>query len=459
MESMTRKRARKTTFARDAGRFVWPVLAACLVLACSGKISHPPSDGPDGMDGSMEDGGADGGDIPPAESTGRCSSDEDCPPGTTCQQDTGLCIDRSCLTDGCPAGQYCDPAALECRSEAPGDHPLYVGQTIVGHNVQQRLGTRDSAGIQGLGNYKFLAVTRDGRYIYAVENEIVRVDQATMRVETIAGLGWPGYRDGPGDVAQLETNTYQAGGIGLTPDGRYLYFTANNRVRRLDLRQMILETVWPSDGSTDNGLRGLAVGRSGNVYFNGWSGFYVLHPDGGVEQRNIDASQAWSGNGGNPPGFIGVDEERGWVYGLERNLKSGAFYRWPVQGGQAEWLNHLSTGSRDPEQYLSDGPVERMEMANPSGLFVDKDGYVYMGAGDGRTFRRYNPDAMTVESLCWAEGYDRSANTFEWCIGDGERNKIFGTWPSFIVFDDAGNGYFGWSVWPRLVRLRRVQAP
>ncbi len=441
---------------------VFTSLAFCftlLVAACSGTVSSGPRDG--GSDSGMDGGtGADGdipdGDIPGTGDSGRCLTDEDCPDGMSCQVSTGQCVERTCLTDGCPGGQYCDPSTLECTSVTTGDNPLYIGETILGHNVQQRLGTRDSVGIQALGYYRFIAVTHGGRYIYAVQNEIVRIDQNTMRVETIAGLGWPGFKDGPAECAQLAVNTYQAGGIGLSPDERYLYFTANNRVRRLDLQGEYMETLWPEGDDSNSGLRGLTVGASGNVYFNTWQTFYVLHPEGTLEAREIDASQAWSGNKGSPPGFIGVDEERGLAYGLERNLKSGALYRWPIEGGKAEWLNYLATGGRDPEQYLSDGPVEKMDMANPSGLFVDSAGYVYIGAGDGRTYRRYDPETQIVESLCWAEGYDKDQNTFEWCIGDGERNKIFGTWPSFIVFDTGGNGYFGWSVWPRLVRLRRI---
>jgi hypothetical protein len=182
--------------------------------------------------------------------------------------------------------------------------------------------------------------------------------------------------------------------------------------------------------------------------------YAVIRPDGHAEVRPLTA--AWGDAGGSPPGYIAVDEQRGWVYGLERNRQSGALYRWPVEGGVAEWLNHAATAGRDPIQYLSDGPVANLDMANPAGLSIDASGYVVIGAGDGRTFRRYDPDSQIVESLCTVEGTEVNDGSFEWCIGDNVRNKIFGTWPSILTFDDAGNGTFGYSVWPRLVRLRRV---
>jgi hypothetical protein len=256
-------------------------------------------------------------------------------------------------------------------------------------------------------------------------------------------------------VVQFETNTYQAGGIALSPDERTLYFTATHAVRRVDLETGAASTVAPPE-LAGFAVRGLAVGASGVLYLTGWGAtFFAIHPDGTVETRPLDATQAWGGNGGGPPGYIGVDEARGWIYGMERNLKSGALYRWPVAGGAVEWLNHAATGTRDPIQYLSDGPVANLDMANPGALTVDAQGYVYLGAGDGCTFRRYQPDTQIVESLCAVVGSAPEDHLVEWCIGDGVRNQLFGTWPSFLTFDAAGNGYFGYTVWPRLIRLRR----
>jgi hypothetical protein len=276
-----------------------------------------------------------------------------------------------------------------------------------------------------------------------------------MRVETISGLGWPGEVDGPAEVAQFDYDVYQAGGIALSPDEQYLYVTGTHAVRKVDLGTGAASTIAPPElaGVT---VRGLAVGASGALYLSGWTGvFHVIQPDGTLETRPLDLSQAWGGSNGGPPGYLAVDETRGWAYGLERNRQSGALYRWPLAGGAVEWLNHAATGARDPIQYLSDGPVANLEMANPAGLTSDSRGYVYIGAGDGRTFRRYDPDAGIVESLCEVAGPDPAVHRLEWCIGDGVRNRPFGTWPHFLTFDAAGNGYFGYSVWPRLVRLRR----
>jgi hypothetical protein len=267
-------------------------------------------------------------------------------------------------------------------------------------------------------------------------------------------LGWRGEVDGPFAVAQFDTDFYQAGGLVISPDEKTLYLTDRMAVRKIDLTNGVVSTVAPPE-LEGFGHRGIAMGASGNVYISGWQdSFVVLAPDGTAERRPLDRS-AWTDVNSGPPGYIAVDEDRGWVYGLERNRMSGALYRWPIEGGAAEWLNSSATGGRTPEQYLSDGPVENLEMANPGGISTDSLGYVYIGAGDGLTFRRYSPDSGTVESLCVAEGAELEEGRFEWCIGDNARNRIFGTWPLVLAFDAAGNGYFGYTVWPRLVRLRR----
>jgi hypothetical protein len=337
----------------------------------------------------------------------------------------------------------------------PGEHPRYRGETIAGHGVQSRLSTRDARGLSALGDFHLIIATASGRYVYVVGEEILRLDQVTMRVETLSGLGWPGSVDGPADVAQFEVNFYQAGGIGLSPDESSLYFKSPDRIRRVDLVTGEAFTVAPP--ALDRvALRGLALGASGNIYVNDWGdGFYVISPSGTVERRPLVLNGAWGVGNVSAPGFLAVDEQRGWAYGLDRNRQSGALYRWPLSGGPVEWLNRLATGARDPVQYLSDGPVSQLDMANPGGLTIDKDGFLYIGAGDGRTFRRYNPDTQLVESLCAVAGTSATESRFEWCIGDGVRNRLFQTWPALLTLDGAGNAYFGYTVSPRLIRLTR----
>lgn len=419
-----------------------------VALGCPGTIGSGTGGGGGGGGGGPGGGGAGGG--PGAD--GGCASDSDCAAGLSCRLTTGQCQALGCLAAPCPPGQRCDVATSACVALEPGPQRLYQAQTLAGHALASHFNARDAVGRGAFGDFELLVASRNGRYVYAVDQAVVvRVEVASGRVETLSGLGWPGDVDGPPGVAQFETNFYQNGGVALTPDQRFFVFTSPWSIRRVDVETGEASTVPRPFG---RGLRALAVGRdTGNVYVTDFapSAMDVLFPDGGVESRPLHHP-----DGGGPIGYLAVDERRGLAYGLDRNRQSGALYRWGLDGGAIEWLNPLATGTRDPIQYLSDGPVANLEMANPAGLSIDAEGFVYIGAGDGRTFRRYDPDRGVVESLCRAPS-DAGDELFEWCFGDGVRNRPLWTWPSVLAFDDSGNGFFGYTVWPRLVMLRRLR--
>lgn len=414
-----------------------PLSLLLLLTACPGTVTTgtPPPDA---------------GSQPPADSGAGCTDDSTCGAGLSCHLPTGTCRPLGCLADGCPSGERCDLASRTCVVAERGPHRLYRAETIAGHAVTSSYAPRDAVGRGAFGEFALLVASRNGRYLYVVDAAVVmRVEVATGWVETLSGNGWPGEVDGPAGVAQFETNFYQNGGLGLTPDQRHFIFTSPFAIRRVDVETGEATTIPnPAPGKP----RALAVGReTGNLYVIDWapSRMDVIFPDGGVETRPLQSA-------GGTVGFMVVDESRGLAYGLERNRQSGALYRWSLDGGALEWLNPLATAGRDPIQYLSDGPVANLDMANPGGFSIDAEGFVYIGAGDGRTFRRYDPDREIVESLCRVPS-DAGDDLFEWCIGDDVRNKPFGTWPQNLAFDDSGNGYFGYTVWPRLVGLRRLE--
>ncbi len=339
-------------------------------------------------------------------------------------------------------------------------NPQFEIKAIAGHGTSGDLIPFDAFGTASLlpPSTSNLLASRDGKRLYIFHrSQILRFELESGRLDTLSGLGWPGYRDGPASIAQFDINFYQAGGHGLSPDGRHIYLTSNGTIRRIDTTTGDVSTIYSDAFPKRNKIRSLAVGRSGKLYLLFYNRYFVMNPDNDeVKEYILDRKkQGWGEKQGQPPGYIAVDEARGVVYGIERNRKNGAFYRWPILGGDVEWLNHETTGNRH-RQYTSDGPVSRMAMANPLGCVVDNEGFVYIGAGDGRTFRRYDPDTETVDSLCRVNRAPNNRNLLAWCKGDGKRNKIFGTWPSFLAFDNMGNRYVGYSVWPRLLQLEKI---
>lgn len=407
---------------RHKTQLLGQALALTLFAGCPGSL----------LSTGAPDGGAAGGDA-------------DC---TTAQCDAGL----TCLATGCGLGERCDSVTHACVAVEAGPRRLYRAETLAGHAFDSPFATRDAVGRGAFGEFHLLVAAPNGRHLYVVDQAVVlRVEVATARVETLSGLGWPGEANGPPDVAQFETNFYQNGGLALTADAGMFVFTSPTAIRAVNVVTGEATTVPRPFGRN---LRSLAIGReTGNLYVTDWapSAMDVVFPDGGLEARPL-----FFPDGGGPIGYVVVDESRWLAYGLDRNRQSGALYRWSLDGGPIEWLNHDATGTRDPVQYLSDGPVARLDMANPAGLSIDREGFVYIGAGDGQTFRRYDPDREVVQSLCRVPS-DAGEELFEWCFGDGVRNRPFGTWPSNLAFDDSGNGFFGYSVWPRLVMLRRLQ--
>jgi sugar lactone lactonase YvrE len=111
-------------------------------------------------------------------------------------------------------------------------------------------------------------------------------------ISTIAGNGVPGYFDGIGASAALDTPT----GLALSPDGVFLYVADfnNNVIRRINLSTNLVETfAGTSDAGTEDGPAlvatfdgpiGLAVDTDGTVYVSELnnSDIRMIDPSGNV---------------------------------------------------------------------------------------------------------------------------------------------------------------------------------
>jgi sugar lactone lactonase YvrE len=111
-------------------------------------------------------------------------------------------------------------------------------------------------------------------------------------ISTIAGNGVPGFFDGIGSSAALDTPT----GLALSPDGTFLYVADfnNNVIRRINLGTNLVETFagtsdagtedGPTGVSTFNGPIGLAVDTDGTVYVSELnnSDIRMIDPSGNV---------------------------------------------------------------------------------------------------------------------------------------------------------------------------------
>jgi sugar lactone lactonase YvrE len=103
-----------------------------------------------------------------------------------------------------------------------------------------------------------LALAKDGRLYISdgLNNRIRRVDFAAKTIETIAGTGEGGFSGDGGPATKAKLNNVRD--LEFGPDGRlYLADTENHRVRAIDLKSGIIETVVGTGEAGDNG-EGLA---------------------------------------------------------------------------------------------------------------------------------------------------------------------------------------------------------
>ena len=368
---------------------------------------------------------------------------------TTTADDTTDATSKSC-----PETQVLNPLDNTCQPAPDGDSPIYEAKTLIDYGAQGALQGPGENALLPSTSYPVPRPSDNALYVFAA-NRLYRYDLGTGLHQAVAGLGVAGCADGPLEAAQFNVNTYQNAGFGFSPDGERFYLVGECGVRVVDLNKGEVSTL---AADKLDGVRALHVGReSGNVYLTTWNEYFVATPSGKVEKRTWKSPRKVLGTkNASPPGFIAVDEKNGYVYGLERNYGGGALYRWPVEGGPVEWLNTEATKRDRNEQYTSDGPVSGLAMANPSGLTIGPEGFLHIGAGDGRTFRRFNPETGMVRSLC-----HRKDGRYEWCAdnvvaGVKRKRNVFHTWPNSLYFDAVGNGYFSFSVWPRTVVLRRT---
>ncbi len=236
--------------------------------------------------------------------------------------------------------------------------------------------------------------------VYVAEPSRIRKIDARGTINTIAGLGAPGYSGDGGAATQAHVNSPDA--MLVASDGT-LYFSErfNNRVRKIT-RAGIISTVAGSgaDGANGDGSAatsaavgepwGIALDSRGSLYISQWS----LH-----RIRRVDSS-----------GTITT-----------------------IAGG---------SGSG----YAGDGgPARNAKFANPSGLALDASGNLYVAdtnnhrvrkivgatadgtvttaAGDGQNESRGDGGKALFASVNWPNGvaFDTFGNLF---ISDGNSNRI-----------------------------------
>jgi streptogramin lyase len=228
-----------------------------------------------------------------------------------------------------------------------------------------------------------------------------RVDAGTRVITTFAGTGNKGFSGDGGPAAQAEFN--QPHSLAFDPAGDlYVCDIMNRRIRKIDMKTGIIST-WsgtgeaqtapdgsPVTGSPLNGPRALAFGANGKCYLALREGnaLLLLDPKANTLRRVAGTGKkGFTGNGGpalqatlSGPKCVSIDAG-GNVYFADTESHSIRYL--DVKKGTVEVL--VGNGQKGDGPDGSD-PL-KCQLSRPHGVFVDKDGSVFIGDSEGNRVR------------------------------------------------------------------------
>ena len=226
-------------------------------------------------------------------------------------------------------------------------------------------------------------------YFVEMKNNIIRrVDRKTRKISTVAGTGEAGFSgdNGPAVKAQMR----QPHSIAFDRGGRLLVCDiANNRIRRIDLKSGLIQTIFEGKkGTPTNGPRAIAVGATDSLYVAFREGNSVYRLDSTTGKLTHIAGTGDKGYTGDKgpatkatlSGPKGIALSRSGLFIAD--TESHTIRRISLTSGIIETI--AGTGER------GDGPEPdplKCKMNRPHGVFVGKDGTVYIGDSEAHRIR------------------------------------------------------------------------
>jgi DNA-binding beta-propeller fold protein YncE len=227
-----------------------------------------------------------------------------------------------------------------------------------------------------------------------------RVDARTHTIRTVAGTGEPGFGGDGGPATAAVFNQPHSLAFDAAGD-LFVCDVLNHRIRRIDQKSGLIST-WsgtgeartPTDGSPItgsplNGPRALAFGPDGRCYLALREGNAVLMLDprsNTITRIAGTGSKGFTGNGGTAieatlsgPKGVSLDAA-GNIYLADTESHSIRFI--DARKGTLELLVGDGTRGDGP-----DGDPLKCRLARPHGVFVDRDGAVYIGDSENHRVR------------------------------------------------------------------------
>jgi sugar lactone lactonase YvrE len=243
---------------------------------------------------------------------------------------------------------------------------------------------------------------RRGNLFFAeMQNHVVRrVDAKTHVITTVAGTGQPGFSGDGGPAAKAQLR--QPHSIAFDPEGRLLICDiGNNRIRRVDLVTGLIDT-WagtgekkpaadgaPLAGTPLNGPRAVDIDPQGNLYLVLREGNAVYRIDakaGRIFHVAGTGEKGYTGDGG-PAKEAKLNGPKGISWAPDGSLyiadtESHVIRRIDLKSGVIRTV--LGAGERGDGP---DGDPLQCRLSRPHGIFVARDGTVYVADSESHRLR------------------------------------------------------------------------
>ncbi len=238
-------------------------------------------------------------------------------------------------------------------------------------------------------------------FFVEMKNHVLRrYDARTRSISTVAGNGRPGFAGDEGPAAKAQLN--QPHSLQFDAHGHlFLCDIGNHRIRRVDMETGIITTFAgtggkgptpdgaPLAGTPLNGPRALDFDRAGDLWIALREGNAVYRLDLKTRRYHHAAgtgAKGFTGNGG-PARLATLSGPKGLSVGPDGNVyladtESHSIRMIDVKRGTLEVIAGTGVRGDGPE-----GDALKCRMARPHGVFVDKDGAIYVGDSEAHRVR------------------------------------------------------------------------
>jgi uncharacterized protein (TIGR03437 family) len=288
-----------------------------------------------------------------------------------------------------------------------------VIQTIAGNGFATYGGDGGQATNAVLSTPTSVALDRSGNlYIADAGNSVVRKISTQGIVTTVAGIPGPGGYSGDGGPA-VNARLSSARGVAVDGSGNlYIADTGNHRVRKVSTDGTIATIAgsgtagFSGDGgkATSAQLYGpwnVAVDGSGNLIVSDTynSRIRKVTPDGVIATIAGNGSAGYSGDGG-PAATASLSQPHGLAFDSNGNLFVADYLNSRIRRIDTYGVITTVAGNRTRGFFSSDGPsgdggpAVDAELWQPSGVTVDRSGYLYFADYTNARIRMVSPDGI-----------------------------------------------------------------